>query len=164
MRHAEESDLGSEMPGIAGDLEQGGSAGAEEQAGNQSLVVQGKRSQFTRKGEYRMDIARGQQLPFALLQPTDAGVALAPWAMPVATRVIRDGGVPAAGALIAMPAQRGGAATRDRQQHLLMLPVDSPTAAFYEALPGTANDIGHLQRRPVQTLRIGSPCAISESM
>jgi hypothetical protein len=87
----------------------GGSAGVEEQAVNQPLVLQGKRSQFTRKGEDRMDIARGQQLPFALLQPTDAGIALAPWAMPVATRVIRDGGVPAAGALIAArPARRCG--------------------------------------------------------
>jgi glyoxylase-like metal-dependent hydrolase (beta-lactamase superfamily II) len=47
MQHAEEPDLGSEVPGIAGDLEQGSSAGVEEQAVNQPLVLQGKRSQFT---------------------------------------------------------------------------------------------------------------------
>ena len=51
-----------------------------------------------------MDIARGQQLAFALLEPADAGVALASRAVPVAARVIGDGGVPAAGALIAMAA------------------------------------------------------------
>jgi hypothetical protein len=33
-----------------------------------------------------MDIARRQQLPFTLLEPADAGVALTSWAVPVATR------------------------------------------------------------------------------
>jgi hypothetical protein len=37
-----------------------------------------------RQGEDRMDIARRQQLPFTLLEPADAGVALTSWAVPVA--------------------------------------------------------------------------------
>jgi len=65
--------------------------------------------------------------------------------------------VSAAGASIAMAAQRSRTATRDRGQHLLMLTVDPPAAAFEEALPSIANDVGHLQRRPAYTLRIASP-------
>src|ERR1700730_16162839 len=112
MEHAEEADLGSKVSRIASNLEQSGSTAAEQQAIDQSLVLQGQGSQFTRQREHRMDVARGQQLAFALLEPADAGVALAPWAVPVATRVIGDGSVAAAGALIAMTTQRGGTATR----------------------------------------------------
>jgi hypothetical protein len=51
----------------------------------------------------------------------------------------------AAGALIAMSAQRRGAATGDGQQHLLMLPANPPTTALYEVVASTVNDVGHLQ-------------------
>jgi hypothetical protein len=59
----------------------------------------------------------------------------------------------AAGALIAMSAQRSGAATGDGQQHLLMLPADPPATALYEVVTSTVNDVGHLQRRSVHALR-----------
>jgi hypothetical protein len=72
--------------------------------------------------------------------------------------------MPAAGALIAMATERGRTATRDGQQYLLMLPVDPSAAAFDEALSGVANDVGHLQRRPPQALRIGAPGVVRESM
>ena len=52
-----------------------------------------------------------------------------------------------AGAAVAMAAQSGGAATHDGGQHLLMLSVDPSAAAFDEALPCVANDVGHLQER-----------------
>ena len=60
-------------------------------------------------------------------------------------------------ALIAMSAQRGGAAARDGEQHLLMLAVDPLATAFNEGLSCIANDVGHLQRRPVHALCVGSP-------
>jgi hypothetical protein len=59
----------------------------------------------------------------------------------------------AAGALIAMSAQRRGAATGDGQQHLLMLPVNPPATALYEVVTSTVNDVGHRQRRSVHALR-----------
>ena len=164
MEHAEEADLGAEMPRIACDLQQRGGTGAEQQAIDQALVLERERCQFPRQREYGMNVARGQQLPFALPEPADAGVALALRAVPVAARVIGDGGVAAAGAAVAMPAQSGGAATHDGGQHLLMLPVDPSAAALDEALPGVANDVGHLQRRPAYTLRIASPGVASCSM
>jgi hypothetical protein len=65
--------------------------------------------------------------------------------------------VTATGALIAMATESSCAASRDRQQHLLMLPVDPSAAAFEEPLPSVANDVGHLQRRSAYMLRIASP-------
>jgi len=55
----------------------------------------------------------------------------------------------AAGAAVAMPAQRGGAAAHDGQQHLPVLPVDPSAAVFDKCLSRTANNVGHLQERPV---------------
>jgi len=108
-----------------------------------------------------MHIAGRQQLALALLEPADAGVALAPGAVPVATRVVGDGRMSAADALVTMPAESSGAATRDRGQYLLMLAVDPPAAAFHEALSGIANDVGHLHRGAAQALRKASPPATS---
>ena len=153
VEHAEETDLGSEMPWIASDFKQGLSAGVEEQVVDEPLVLQCERSQFTREGEDGMDIACGQKFPFARLEPASARVALATRAMSVSARVVGDGGgVSAAGAAIAMAAQRGGAAAHDGQQHLPVLPVDPPAAAFHKCLSCTANNIGHLQERPVVQL------------
>ena len=39
VEHAEESDLGSQVPGIAGDLQQGGGAGVKEQVVDQPFVL-----------------------------------------------------------------------------------------------------------------------------
>ena len=93
-----------------------------------------------------MYVASGQQLPFTLLEPAQAGVALASWAMPVAARVIGDGSVSAVRALIAMAAQCSGATARDRIEYLQVLPVDPAMTAFCEAITGVADDVGHLER------------------
>ena len=69
----------------------------------------------------------------------------------------------AAGTAITMSAQRSGTATRDGQQHLLVLPVDPPAAAFKKRLSCTANDVSHLQRRPAHELCCCSPCAVKVS-
>jgi hypothetical protein len=67
--------------------------------------------------------------------------------------------MPADGTAIAMATERCGAAAGDGEQDLLVLPVDPAAAALEEALPGAANNLGHLQRRPVYALRIASPGA-----
>jgi hypothetical protein len=48
MEHAEETDLGSKMPGIAGYLKQGLSAGVKEQVVDEPLVLQREWGQFPR--------------------------------------------------------------------------------------------------------------------
>src|SRR5437762_8235994 len=89
MEHAEEADLCAKVAGIAGDLQQGFGAGVKQQVVDQSLVLQCEGSEFSRECEDDVDIVGGQQFLFPCLEPAQAGVALAPWAMPVAARVIR---------------------------------------------------------------------------
>src|SRR5271165_4676123 len=135
------------MFGIASHFEQGCGAGVEQQVVDELLVRQGKWGQFPRQSKDYVHIGGGQQLALTCLQPAVAGIALAFWTMTIATRVVRDGGMSAAGTLITMSAQGGGAAACDGQQHLLMLPGDPVATALNECLPRTANDIGHLQER-----------------
>ena len=64
--------------------------------------------------------------------------------------VVGDGPtVPAVDALIEMPAQGGGATAHDGSQHFEVLPVDPPAAVFDEGAACGANQIGHLEWRPV---------------
>src|ERR1035441_8622086 len=159
MEHAEEADLGSKMPWVAGDLKQGLSAGVKEQVVDERLVLQCERGQFPRQREDGVHIASGQKFPLAHLEPAQARVALAPRAMPVSARVIGDPGrMSAACAAVAMSAQRGGAAARDGQQHLPVLPVDPPAAVIHECLSSTANNVGHLQERLTHELCLCPPC------
>ena len=64
------------------------------------------------------------------------------------------GSWPQSSHFVAMTAQGGGAATRDRRQHFPMLSAEPAAPAFEEALSGGANQISHLQRRP---LHLGRP-------
>ena len=48
MEHAEEADLGTEMPWVTSDFKQSLCAGVEEQVVDEPLVLQGERSQFAR--------------------------------------------------------------------------------------------------------------------
>ena len=71
--------------------------------------------------------------------------------------------MPAAGTAVAMATQRSGATARDRQQDLLVLPADPALTPLEKRLPGKANDIGHLQGRPVHAFLVCSPCVSSVS-
>ena len=68
-----------------------------------------------------------------------AGAASIPWAhsplenTPHKAGIIGDGLIPALGALVAMAAEGGGAATRDGVQHFDMRPVQPAPAPFDEA-------------------------------
>jgi hypothetical protein len=152
------------MPWIACDFKQGLGARVKEQVIDEPLVLQCEGGQFSGQSEDGMDIASGQQFPFARLEPASARVALASWAMPVSARVVGDGGrMSAAGATVAMSAQRGGAAAHDGQQHLLVLPVDPPATAFDKCLSSTANNVGHLHERPALQLCLCPPCEVNVS-
>src|SRR5260370_33637798 len=97
-----------------------------------------------------MDVARGEKFLTTRLEPTVASVGLTLRAVPIAAAVVRDGRtVPAVGALIEMPAQGGGATALDGSQYFDVLPGDPPAPAFDESASRGANQIGHLERRPV---------------
>ena len=110
MEHTEEADLGSKVPGIAGNLQQGFGAGAKQQVVDQSFVLQCERSEFPRQREDDVHVVGGQQLSFPRLEPVQACIALTLGTVPVTARVVRDGRMSAVRALIAMSTQRGGAA------------------------------------------------------
>src|SRR5580700_3308685 len=102
-----------------------------------------------------MDVARGEKFLTTRLEPTVASIGLTLWAVSIPAAVVRDGRtVPAVGALIEMPAQGGGATARDGPQHLEVLPGDPFTAAFDESASRGANQIGHLEGRPVHLLSL----------
>ena len=105
VQYGEEANLGAEMPGIVGDLEQSLSTGMKQQVIDHLLVLQGEWGQFARQREDGMHIVGGQKFSFARLEPAQTRAALASWTMPIATRVVRDGsGTSTSRAAIAMSA------------------------------------------------------------
>jgi len=157
VEHAKEADLGTEMFGIASDFEKGFGTGLQQEMVEDLLVLQSQRRQFMRQGEDKMDVTRGEKFLTTRLQPTLAGVGLTLRAVPIAATVVGDGRtVPAVGALKEMPTQGGGAAARDGSQHFDVLPGDPLAASFDECLSRGANQIGHLQWRPVHLLSLQS--------
>lgn len=92
---------------------------------------------------------RRQEFPAALLEPTIPGVSLALGAMPVSARVVGDGATSAARTLIEMTAERGGAAALDGVQDLEVLAGNPLPTVLDESRSRPADEIGHLQRRPL---------------
>jgi hypothetical protein len=58
----------------------------KQQVVDQPFVLRREWGQFSRQREDNVDIAGGEQFALPRLEPAQAGVALAPWAMPVAAR------------------------------------------------------------------------------
>ena len=58
--------------------------------------------------------------------------------------VVRDGLMPAASALIAVPTQCGRAATLDRAKHVELAPRERIAITLEELVACPADDIGHL--------------------
>jgi hypothetical protein len=147
VEHAEEADLGAEVARIRGDFQERCGAGLEEQAVDEALVL-GKWCQWVGECKDHMNVANGEEFLAPLSQPAVACTGLTLGAVPVSTRVIRDGTMAAAKAAITMAAQGGGAATRDRVQHLPLRPGQPGPSPCDEALTLGANDIGHLKGGP----------------
>jgi len=145
MEDAEEADLGTEMGGIARDLQQGFGAGPEQQTVDEFPVLESQCSQLRRQGEDDVDIGRGQQFTTTRRDPAFARTRLTLGAVPVATAVVGDGGtMSAADALIDVTAESGGATARDGEQDLKVGPAEPATVARDEVCSCAANDIGHL--------------------
>jgi len=69
--------------GIDGDLQQGLSAGGEQQVVEQTRVLQGQHIEFVRHCEHDMEVAGGQEFTFASRQPALARLRLALGAVPI---------------------------------------------------------------------------------
>ena len=92
-----------------------------------------------------MEVADRQQVGLALGEPGARGRALAPRAVPVAAGVIRDPPVPAVGAGLDMPAERGGATMLDRRHDLELVQAQMPGMARPVRRPRAAEDVGDLE-------------------
>ena len=84
VKHAEESDFGTETVGIGGYGLQCLGAGVKQQIVEEFFVLQGQGGEFSGHGEDHMNVGRGQKFLAACFQPPLPGMALALWAMPIA--------------------------------------------------------------------------------
>ena len=85
MEHAEEADVGSQVLGIASQLEHRCGAGAVEQIVEQPLVLENQGGELMWQGEDDVEVRDGQQFSRAGSQPFCACVPLALRAVPIAT-------------------------------------------------------------------------------
>src|SRR5437660_3700461 len=95
-----------------------------------------------------MGVPDRQQLAFALGEPLIARVRQTFRAMPVATRIERDGATATDGTLIEMPAQGRGPAVRDGAEHTQVLRRQPGAMGLDEACPVLTDDVGHLEGWP----------------
>ncbi len=152
VQHAEETDFCAEMFGITRDFKKSFRTGAKQQIVDDLFILQRQWRQLTRQREDHVDVARGEKFLLTRGDPTVAGRGLTLRTVAVAAGVVRDGAIPAAGALIEMPAQCGGTTPHNGPQHFDVLPVEPVAISFDECVARGADEIGHLQGRPAHLI------------
>ena len=148
VQHADEADLGSEVPRIGGDFDQRFCTGSKQQIVHNLLVLQSQRREFVWQRENDMRVACGQEFALSCRKPALACCCLTLRTVPVTARIEGDGPVSAGRAFIDVTAESGGAAARDRSKHLQMGSREKAVIPVNESWSGCANDISHLQRWP----------------
>ena len=144
---AQHADLRAEMARIGGDLAERRRARLEEPGVQAGAVSIGQRQQRMREREDDVHIRHVEQLPLARVEPALPRLRLALRAVPIPTRVIGDGLMPAGVTPIEMPAERGGATARDRAEDGPLLRAQ-PRMLLDEGVTLRVEDIGHLHGRP----------------
>jgi hypothetical protein len=86
-----------------------------------------------------MHVLRRQKFPATLLEPTFASARLTLRAVAISARVVGDGAMSTASALIEMSAEHGRATPHNGPQHFDMLPGDPFTASFDECVSRSAD-------------------------
>src|SRR5882724_10438885 len=148
MQDADETDLGSQVFGIDGNLQQGLRAGHKQQVVEQARVFQGQHIEFVGHREHDMEVISGQEFAFASRQPALARLRLALGAVPVSARVVGDGLMTAVRAGIAMTTQRSGAAAQNGPKRFELLKAEAGSIAIQEAIAVRAKNVGHLEGGP----------------
>src|ERR1700686_646774 len=95
-----------------------------------------------------MNVARREKFSPACRDPAFPRRSLTLRAVAVAAGVVRDGAMPAAGALIEMTAECSVATPCNGQQHFDVLPTEPLAVSFEESSSRAADEVGHLQGRP----------------
>jgi hypothetical protein len=152
VQHTEEADLRAQVSGVARNFQKRFRTGAKQQAIDDLLVLQRQGCQMRRKCEDHVHVVGREKFPATCSDPSFPRRGLTLRAVPIAARVVRDGAMPAAGALVEMTAQCGGTTPRNGQQHFDMLPTEPVAISFQESSSRGTDEIGHLQRWPVHLL------------
>lgn len=119
VQDAKEADFRPEVSFVPSYRQQCFGAGSKQQTIDCALVLQCERRDLARQCEHHMRIPHRQQFAVACFEPAVARVGLALRTMPVPTGVEGDGLMPAAGALVDVTAEHGGATADDGSQDLL---------------------------------------------
>ena len=106
VKDAEKTDLGSQMLWIASEFEHGFRAGTEQQIVDHLGVPLAKGVEFLREGKDHMEVGDAEQFLFACVEPAPACLGLALGAVPISTRVVGDGFIPAGRTSIHVTAER----------------------------------------------------------
>jgi len=123
--------------------------GAEQETVEDFLVLQNQWSQSMGQCEDHVQIAGREKFLSTRSDPAFPSSGLTLRAMAIAAAVIGDGGtMPAAGALIEMTAEGGGATPANGQQHFDVLPTEPVAISFEEGISRGADQIGHLEWWP----------------
>jgi hypothetical protein len=69
MEHRKETDLGSEMLGVEGNLQKSFGAGPEQQIVEELLVLQQEWTELVRQGKHYVEVADGEQFFLASREP-----------------------------------------------------------------------------------------------
>jgi hypothetical protein len=111
-------------------------------------VVLRQEIEFVGEGEDHVKVRGGQQFLFPCGKPTLARLGLALGAVPVATRIIRDGLKSALGTGIEVTSERCGAAILQGAEGFELLEIEARSIPVEEARALNAEDVGHLHGGP----------------
>jgi hypothetical protein len=128
------SDLGSEVLRIGCDFQQRLRGGREQHIVKQARVLQSQDIQFVRYGKDHVEIAGIEKFAFPFCQPTLTRLCLTLGAVPISTRVVGDGLIPATRTSIAMPAQGSCAAASNGTKGFELLKVKARSIPIQEAI------------------------------
>jgi hypothetical protein len=149
VQHAEEANFRTEVSRMASHFEKGFGTGAEQEIVEDLLILQRQWRQAAGECEDHVQVAGRQKFTSTRGDPAFPSSDLTLRAVAIAAAVVRDGGtMSATGALVEMTAECGGTTPPNGQQHFDVPPAKPMTVSFYESLSRSADDIGHLQRRP----------------
>src|SRR5918996_1024685 len=122
VEHHEPANCGTQPFRIRRNLEECRRCGLKQEVVHHALVEERETGERLRYREDDVDVADREQLLLASRHPRVPRRGQTLWAMPIATAVVREGRVRALVAAIAVAAERGRAALRDRPVHTPMLP------------------------------------------
>ena len=148
VEHHEPANGRAEPFRIRADLEQRLRGRPKQQVVDDALVGEGETREWRWHREDDVDVAHGQELRLPRGHPGVPRRRQTPGTMPVPATVVREGRLRTLLTAIAVAAERGGAALRDRAEHMPMLRAHPRAMGVDEPIAMSAHNVGHLEGWP----------------